>query len=76
MAARQRPVTTTWELEEAERYTSFLEALRVESKQLLGLEDAKLKKMKEWVSSRNLTEVADDTNYIQITLECSYGRRR
>lgn len=47
-AARQRLLTTTWELEEAERYTSFLEALRVESKQLLGLEDAKLEKMRGW----------------------------
>ncbi|KAG2108026.1 uncharacterized protein F5147DRAFT_180571 [Suillus discolor] len=65
-AARQRLLTATWELEEAERYTAFLEASRVESKQLLGVEDAKLEKMKEWFASRrNLTEVADDTNYTQ-----------
>ncbi|KAG1899767.1 uncharacterized protein F5891DRAFT_1231741 [Suillus fuscotomentosus] len=63
--ARQRLLTTTWEIEEAERYTAFLEALHVESKRFLGLEDAKLEKMREWFSSRNLTEVADDTNYLQ-----------
>ncbi|KAG1813399.1 hypothetical protein EV424DRAFT_1349076 [Suillus variegatus] len=63
--ARQRLLTTTWEIEEAEGYTAFLEALHVESKQFLGLEDAKLKKMRDWFSSRNLTEVADDTNYLQ-----------
>ncbi|KAG1799326.1 uncharacterized protein HD556DRAFT_122209 [Suillus plorans] len=40
--------TATWELEEAGRYTSFLEAFRVESKQLLVLEDVKLEKMREW----------------------------
>ncbi|KAG2049490.1 hypothetical protein BDR06DRAFT_999159 [Suillus hirtellus] len=69
-AARQRLLTVTqWELEEAEHYTAFLEALRVESKQLLGLEDAKLEKMREWFPSHNLTEVADDTNYLQAVYE-------
>ncbi|KAG2085486.1 hypothetical protein BD769DRAFT_1338872, partial [Suillus cothurnatus] len=45
-AARQRLLMTTWELEEAERYTSFLEAYHAENKQQLGLEDAKLEKMR------------------------------
>jgi hypothetical protein len=64
-AAHQHLLTMTWELEEAEHYTSFLEAYHAENKQQLGLEDAKLEKMRAWFSTRNPTEVADDTNYLQ-----------
>ncbi|KAG1765675.1 hypothetical protein EDD22DRAFT_950980 [Suillus occidentalis] len=63
--ARQRLLTTTWELEEAERYTSFLEAFHAENKEVLGLEDAKLERMRAWFSARNKREVEDDTNYLQ-----------
>ncbi|KAG2045897.1 hypothetical protein BDR06DRAFT_1015207 [Suillus hirtellus] len=63
--AHQCLLMTTWEIEEAEHYTAFLEALHVKSKWFLELEDAKLEKMREWFSSCNLTEVADDTNYLQ-----------
>ncbi|KAG1720173.1 hypothetical protein EDB19DRAFT_1605027, partial [Suillus lakei] len=58
--ARQRLLTTAWELEEMERQGSFLQALHADNKQLLGLEDAKLERMRAWFSSRNLTEVEDD----------------
>lgn len=63
--ARQRLLATAWELEEVERYSAFLEAFHAENKQFLGLEDAKLEKMRAWFSSRNLAEVADDTDYLQ-----------
>ncbi|KAG2032526.1 hypothetical protein BDR03DRAFT_1002558 [Suillus americanus] len=56
---------TAWELEEVECYSAFLEAFHAESKQFLGLEDAKLDKMRAWFSSCSLTEVADNTNYLQ-----------
>ncbi|KAG1726382.1 hypothetical protein EDB19DRAFT_1833443 [Suillus lakei] len=63
--AHQHLLTTTWELEEVEHYTAFLEAFHAESKQLLGSEDTKLEKMRAWFSSHSLTEVADDTNHLQ-----------
>ncbi|KAG2753851.1 hypothetical protein P692DRAFT_20657621, partial [Suillus brevipes Sb2] len=44
--ARQRLLATAWELEEVERYSAFLEAFHAENKQFLGLEDAKLEKMR------------------------------
>jgi len=64
-AVRQHLLMTTWELEEAEHYISFLEAYHAENKQQLGLEDAKLEKMRAWFSTHNSTEVVDNTNYLQ-----------
>ncbi|KAG2362497.1 hypothetical protein BDR07DRAFT_1609421 [Suillus spraguei] len=64
-AARQCLLTMSWELEEAKCYTSFLEAFHAENRQLLGLEDSKLERMRAWFSSRNSTEVGDDINYLQ-----------
>ncbi|KAG1882720.1 hypothetical protein F4604DRAFT_1678228 [Suillus subluteus] len=52
-AARQRLVTTAWELEESERFTTFLDRVHHENKDRLLLSDEELKKIRNTFSSRS-----------------------
>lgn len=63
-AARQRLVTTTWELEASERYTSFLNRLHRENKNRLMSSDEELQRIRNVFSDRS-PDINDDTNYLQ-----------
>jgi hypothetical protein len=63
-AARQRLVTTTWELEASERYTTFLNRLQHENKDRLITSDEELQRIRNVFSDRS-PDLDDDINYLQ-----------
>ncbi|KAG1731538.1 hypothetical protein EDB19DRAFT_1912451 [Suillus lakei] len=64
-AARQRVVTTAWELEESERFTTFLNGVYDENKTRLLFNDEELKQIRNVFSDRSQEQINDDTNYLQ-----------
>ncbi|KAG1777253.1 hypothetical protein EV702DRAFT_1045623 [Suillus placidus] len=64
-AARQRLVTTTWELEASEWYTTFLDGLYRENKDRLLFSDEELSRIRNVFSDRLQEEIDDDMNYLQ-----------
>jgi hypothetical protein len=64
-AARQRLVTTSWELEASERYTTFLDGLYRENKDRLLFSDEELKQIRNVFSDRSQEEIDEDMNYLQ-----------
>jgi hypothetical protein len=64
-AARQRVVTTAWELEESERFTTFLNGVYDENKTRLLFNDEELKQIRNVFSDRSQEQIDDDTNYLQ-----------
>ncbi|KAG1733604.1 uncharacterized protein EDB91DRAFT_632361 [Suillus paluster] len=64
-AARQRLLATAWEIEEAKRFSTFLQALHDENRNRLKFKDDELKQLGNVFSERGRTEVDNDTNYLQ-----------
>ncbi|KAG1742147.1 hypothetical protein EDB19DRAFT_1827799 [Suillus lakei] len=64
-AARQRLVTTTWELKASERYTTFLNGLQRENRNSLISSDEELKRIRNVFSDRSQQDLDDDINYLQ-----------
>ncbi|KAG1755324.1 hypothetical protein EDD22DRAFT_957374 [Suillus occidentalis] len=64
-AARQRLVTTTWELEASEWYTTFLNGLHRENRNHLISSDEELKRIRSVFSDHSKEDLSDDINYLQ-----------
>lgn len=64
-AARQRLLLTAWEIEESIRFTAFLHALQVESRQQLISTESEVETIRTMLSARSLQEVEDDARYLQ-----------
>ncbi|KAG1864379.1 hypothetical protein F4604DRAFT_1683383 [Suillus subluteus] len=67
--ARQRLVVTAWEIEESERFTTFLDALHAENEERFGLADEELQSFRRFFSERDRVQVDDDRDYLQAIYE-------
>ncbi|KAG1858448.1 hypothetical protein DFJ58DRAFT_876727 [Suillus subalutaceus] len=64
-AVRHEVATSLWEVEASERMTAFNQALHQENKTRLNLKDKQLKKIRNYFSEREPTEIDDNTDYNQ-----------
>lgn len=68
-AARQRLLLTAWEIEEAERFSTFLQAIHTENEGQFGLAEEELQCFRRVFSHRGQGEVDDDRGYLQAVYE-------
>ncbi|KAG0700278.1 hypothetical protein DFH29DRAFT_1001263 [Suillus ampliporus] len=68
-AAHQRLVTMAWELEESERFTTFLDGVQRENKNRLLFSDEELKQIRNTFCDQTQEQIDDDTNYLQAIYE-------
>ncbi|KAG1819058.1 uncharacterized protein BJ212DRAFT_1479178 [Suillus subaureus] len=64
-ATHQHLVTTTWELEASEWYTTFLDGLYRENKDHLLFSDEELKRIRNVFTDWSQEEIDDNVNYLQ-----------
>jgi hypothetical protein len=67
--ARQRMLATAWEIEEAERFIAFLDAIHVDNEDRLKFTEERLDSLRGLFSERNHAEVDDDRDYLQAVYE-------
>ncbi|KAG1872233.1 hypothetical protein F4604DRAFT_1925850 [Suillus subluteus] len=67
--ARQRMLATAWEIEEAERFITFLNAMHADNEDRLKFTDAQLHSFRSLFSEHDCIEVDDDRDYLQAVYE-------
>ncbi|KAG1855179.1 hypothetical protein DFJ58DRAFT_727619 [Suillus subalutaceus] len=67
--ARQRMLATMWEIEEAEHFIAFLNAMHTDNEDWLKFMDAQLHSFRSLFSERDYTEVDDNRDYLQAVYE-------
>lgn len=70
--ARQRMLATAWEIEEAERFIVFLNAMHADNKDRLKFTNDQLHSFRSLFSQRDCTDVDDDRDYLQVVYEDEY----
>jgi len=68
-ASRQRLLLTVWELEEARRFSTFLDAIHAEEEELLKSTEEELQDFRRMISQRSQAEVDGDKTYLQAVYE-------
>ncbi|KAG1897488.1 uncharacterized protein F5891DRAFT_1191952 [Suillus fuscotomentosus] len=63
--ARQCMLLTTWEIEEAERHSIFLDGIHAENEERFKLAEWELQCFRKIFSQRGQAELGDDRNYLQ-----------
>ncbi|KAG1890560.1 uncharacterized protein F5891DRAFT_1198085 [Suillus fuscotomentosus] len=63
--ARQRMLLTTWEIEEAEHHSIFLDGIHAENEERFKLAEWELQCFRKIFSQRGQAELGDDRNYLQ-----------
>ncbi|KAG2132208.1 hypothetical protein BD769DRAFT_1386492 [Suillus cothurnatus] len=67
--ARQRMLVTAWEIEEAERFLAFLDALYIDNEERFGFAQDDLDIFRSLFSERDRSDVDDDRDYLQAVYE-------
>ncbi|KAG2353054.1 hypothetical protein BDR07DRAFT_1497106 [Suillus spraguei] len=62
-------LVTTWEIEEAERFLEFLDALHVDNKERFGFAQEDLNMFRKLFSECDHSDVNDDRDYLQAVYE-------
>jgi hypothetical protein len=67
--ARQRMLVTAWEIEEAERFLAFLDALYIDNEERFGFAQDDLDIFRSLFSERDRSDVDDDRDYLTAVYE-------